>query len=109
MSGDSTNWRSVAAHSFHSCGVKHDNTLWCWGANDHGTIGNGYDNTTYSAEPTPDPVQIGDADWSTVGVGSDHTCGLKLDGTIWCWGENNQGQLGNGSAWSGDPLQVRFP
>jgi alpha-tubulin suppressor-like RCC1 family protein len=107
VSGDSTNWRSVAAHSFHSCGVKHDNTLWCWGANDHGTIGNGYDNTTYSAEP--DPVQIGDADWSTVGVGSDHTCGLKLDGTIWCWGENNQGQLGNGSAWSGDPLQVRFP
>jgi len=107
VAGDATNWRSVSTHSLHSCGVKHDNTMWCWGENFHGTIGNGFDSPTGREEP--DPVQIGNADWLTVGVGFDHTCAIKQDNTMWCWGENNKGQLGNGSAWSSDPLQVRFP
>jgi alpha-tubulin suppressor-like RCC1 family protein len=35
--------------------------------------------------------------WTSVGCGYEHTCGVKTDGTLWCWGRNNIGQLGDGT------------
>jgi len=90
-----TNWVSVAAGSQHTCGIKADQTLWCWGANADGALGNGgkVDSLT--------PVQVGGATWYSVAVGGgssgEHTCAVKLDGSLWCWGANSVGQLGTGS------------
>jgi hypothetical protein len=45
----------------------------------------------------PAPVQIGtDADWQSFALGESFTCGLRNDGTAWCWGSNYYGQIGNG-------------
>ncbi len=76
----------------HACAIKTDNTLWCWGANNVGQLGNG------GTEDSVIPTQVGqDADWRFVKRGEDHTCGIKMDASLWCWGANHVGQLGDGT------------
>ncbi|MDP6077895.1 MAG: fibronectin type III domain-containing protein [Acidimicrobiales bacterium] len=85
-------WSAVAAGWEHTVGLKSDGTLWAWGSNSHGQLGDGttVDKTT--------PTQIGSAtSWSAVATGRYHTVGLRSDGTLWAWGRNNYGQLGDGT------------
>jgi len=91
--GAETSWKSVSAGSYHSCAIKTNKTLWCWGYNANGQIGLGY-----SGLPEGAPLQVGTAKtWSQVSAGGYHTCAKKTDKTLWCWGGNNYGQLGDGS------------
>jgi len=87
----STNWESVSAGANHTCGVKTDGTLWCWGYNGQGRLG---DNTT-TDRYTPVQEYSASTNWESVSVGESHTCGVKTDGTLWCWGKNNFGQFGD--------------
>ncbi len=90
--GQDTDWVDVTTGYYHTCGVKADGTLWCWGNNNNGQLGLG-DNSNYSS-----PQQVGsDSDWKSVSAGYYHTCALKTDGTLYCWGANNSGQLGAGN------------
>jgi alpha-tubulin suppressor-like RCC1 family protein len=76
----------------HMCAIKSNGTLWCWGHNDSGQLGN---NSTTNAVT---PVQVGsDSTWIAGSVGFNSTCAIKSNGTLWCWGDNSYGQLGNGS------------
>ncbi len=71
----------VAAGAGHTCGIRMDGTLWCWGQNREGQLGVG-DEVDRST-----PTQAGSAtDWVTVAVDSHHSCGIRADGTLWCWG-----------------------
>ncbi len=68
--------------------------VWCWGANDAGQLGNG----TMTASNVPIAVTLPDGrDASHVGVGARHACAVASDSTVWCWGANESGQLGNGT------------
>jgi alpha-tubulin suppressor-like RCC1 family protein len=92
-------WQSVSAGDLHTCGLSNAGTVWCWGYNDYGQLGNG----TFSTAITPQqvPQQVGTAsDWISLEAGRFHTCGLRIDGTAWCWGWNDTGQLGNGTTTS---------
>jgi Regulator of chromosome condensation (RCC1) repeat len=93
VGGHASDWASVAAGASHTCAVKTDHTLWCWGLNGDGEFGDG--TTTNSLVP----VQVGGhaSDWAAVAAGALHTCAVKTDGTLWCWGDNTFGQLGDGS------------
>ncbi|HWR69324.1 MAG TPA: regulator, partial [Desulfomonilia bacterium] len=73
-----------------------------WGSNLFGELGTG-DNL-----PRGLPVQVGlDRNWTGVAAGYNHTIGLRSDGTIWAWGLNANGQLGNGTfASSSTPVRV---
>ena len=87
----------------HACARKTDGTLWCWGRNDRGQLGNG--STITSATP----VQVAALGNSVaqVATGEVHVCAMKSDGTLWCWGGNNSGQLGKGTTRdSASPVQV---
>lgn len=77
----------------HVCARKSDNTLWCWGDNDHGQIGDG--TAVYKAVPT----QVSDLGTTVIDVvaGESHTCARRIDDTLWCWGYNWFGQLGDGT------------
>ncbi len=80
-------WQMVSAGMKQACGIQSDGTLWCWGALHEYSygLGNGY------TEGSTLPVQIGtDTNWLQVGAADNHKCGLKLDGTLWCWGNGWQ-------------------
>ena len=94
-----TGFTQVSSGTNFTCAVKSDGTVWCWGRNDVGQLGNG---TTTNASR---PVQVtGLTNATQVASGEQSSCALKLDGTVWCWGG---GRLGNGSGNSSNvPVQV---
>jgi hypothetical protein len=86
-----TDWKQVSCGSSHTACIKTDGTLWLWGLNTNGQLG---DNTATSRSS---PVQtIGAAtNWKQVSCGEFHTSAIKTDGTLWLWGFNDYGQLGD--------------
>jgi alpha-tubulin suppressor-like RCC1 family protein len=92
---DSGAFIHLAVGLFHTCGILADRTLWCWGHNTYGEIGDG------SFTDRREPTQVGtDTDWQTVSAGDEHTCATKLDQTLWCWGRDDLGQIGDNTAWT---------
>jgi alpha-tubulin suppressor-like RCC1 family protein len=85
-------WIAVDAGLSHTCAVSGDGTLWCWGLNDVGQLGDGSINDR--DQPTLVPALSGVV---AVSAGDFHTCAALDDGTAWCWGAGDLGQLGNGS------------
>ena len=57
-------------------------------------------------EPAPPPVP---GEWQTVASGFLHSCAIQTDGSLWCWGGNNRGALGNGTAWSSRFVKIGMP
>lgn len=90
---------SQAAHSF---GIKQDGSLWAWGANGEGQLGDG----TFTNRLTPKRIGTG-TNWSKIATGEYHTLAIKTDGTLWAWGNNSDGELGNGN-YTGfaSPIQI---
>ena len=86
-----TGVKAIAAGTFDTCAIKSDDTLWCWGSNEFGNLGDG----TTTGSLVPVEVPIGSV--SAVAMGFDHACAIKTDGTLWCWGRNDGGQLGDGT------------
>jgi alpha-tubulin suppressor-like RCC1 family protein len=89
--GTESNWSNVACTGSFTIALKTDGTLWGWGENYNGQLGNGtYDITNV-------PVQIGnDNDWVTIQTGEKHSIAVKSNQSIWSWGDNSYGQMGNG-------------
>ena len=88
---------SVVAGSRHSCALRSDSSVWCWGDNAAGQLGVD-DNIGESLFPLPvTSMSSGVAD-ITSGPAATHTCAVKFDGTAWCWGDNQYGQLGRGNS-----------
>ncbi|OLD64987.1 MAG: hypothetical protein AUI47_03400, partial [Acidobacteria bacterium 13_1_40CM_2_68_5] len=89
-----TNAVAVVAGNWHSLALKKDGTVWAWGYNDSGQLGNG----TTSTNPTSTPVQVSDLiGIVAIAAGGYHSLALKADGSVWAWGDDTSGQLGNGS------------
>ena len=104
--GSEADWTQVTTGLYHSCAVKTDGTLWCWGGNFSGQLGNDSIAVLPTAQ-TSDPVQVTGTTWKSVSAGQSHTCAIMADGTLWCWGGNNSGQLGDSSQDSkSTPVQV---
>ena len=83
----------IAAGGTHTCGLDANAFAYCWGANHFGQLGTG----SRSEQPLrPTPVAQGYV-FQSLTAGGNHTCGLTTEGRIVCWGQNNEGQLGNGS------------
>jgi alpha-tubulin suppressor-like RCC1 family protein len=85
--------------------LRSDGTVWAWGANGIGELGNG---TTVSSST---PVQVsGLASVTDIAANWDHSLAVKSDGTVWAWGYNGNGELGNGTTTnSNTPVQVCSP
>ena len=87
----------------HTCAIKTDGTLWCWGDNGFGQLGDG----TEQQRLSPIEVETLGATVAQVSAGATHTCSIKRDGTLWCWGHNAAGQLGDGTQVEQDsPVEV---
>ena len=93
---------SVAGCNYQSLGLKTDGTVWAWGYNSYGQLGDG------SNIERDSPVQVhGLSNMVAIAAGNGHSLAIKNDGTVWAWGSNGQGQLGNNSTANTNlPVQV---
>jgi len=103
--GSGTDWACVSGMTNGGAATKTDGTLWAWGINNYGQLGQ--DNTTYRSSP----VQIPGTTWGTTELtllqGVDMCGSIKTDGTLWVWGQNDKGQLGqNNETNYSSPRQV---
>lgn len=90
----STNWLSVRPATNHTIGLKSDGTIWSWGCNCFGVLGIG--NTTCRISATREFCSA--TNWCNINSGSYNTSfAIKTDGSLWSWGSNNFGVLGDGT------------
>lgn len=83
-------WRQISSGEYHNIAIKSDGTLWAWGSNEKGQLGDG----SYS-DKSKIPVKIGnDSDWKEVFCGISNSFAIKNDGTLWAWGSNENFSLG---------------
>ncbi|MFA5793924.1 MAG: fibronectin type III domain-containing protein [Candidatus Brocadiia bacterium] len=91
--GTDTNWSAIDAGVGYNIALKIDGTLWAWGDNAYGQLGDGTIGTNKNT-----PTRIGtDTDWLAIAAGGWHTIALKANGSLWTWGYNEYGQLGDGT------------
>ena len=91
--GSSNDWLLISTRTITSSAIKKDGTLWTWGNNQQGQLGNGDVDNDVAI-----PTQIGtDTNWKQISSGTLNTSAIKTDGTLWSWGINDYGQLGDGT------------
>src|SRR5205814_705027 len=83
---------AIAADTYHAVALKADGTVWDWGYNNYGQLGNGTNVTSSVAVEA-----LGVTNAIAVAAGQYHTLAVKMDGTVMAWGHNNSGQLGDGT------------
>lgn len=112
-SGYLTGVVAVDAGAAHGVALKADESVWAWGTNRAGQLG--ADSTAISI---PYPVQVRKAGQTSpayldgvvsIATQSDHTLALRSDGSVWAWGNNKQGQLGDGGYWGTSYLRAAWP
>jgi alpha-tubulin suppressor-like RCC1 family protein len=90
--GGFTDWCQVSAGTSHfSLAVRQNGTAWSWGAGQYGRLGN---NST-TARSSPVSVVGGFTDWCQISAGNQHAVAIRQNGTVWGWGRNSYGQLGD--------------
>ena len=100
-----TNWKQVSSDgsSFNVAAVKTDGTLWLWGSNTSGQLGD----TTRTHRSSPIQTIAGGTTWIQVSLGAASVATIKTDGTLWTWGTNSTGILGDGTVTSrSSPVQT---
>lgn len=120
-------FRGVAGGNRHTCALAADGTAYCWGDNRRGQLGIGFTNGPELCDGngcSTTPVEVvrgtfvlsatpvrsgsnGPLRFSAVTTGNNHSCGITTEGTAYCWGDNDYGQLGNGDAWTTEPSPVQ--
>lgn len=86
-----TEVQSLAVSADHVCATRSDRTVWCWGANKYGQLGNG------ATDASAVPVQSRISGVVSVDTGALHTCAVRVTNSVWCWGSNRYHQLGQSS------------
>lgn len=91
--GTDKDWKQVCIGLFHTLAIKKDGSLWAWGDNQYGKLGNG------GTDPSHVPIRIGlENDWKQVScMNGKVSLALKNNGTVWGWGLNQNGEIGDGS------------
>jgi len=113
--GTETDWATVDASNAFTVAVRTDGTAWAWGGNREGQLGGG----SWNGSVNSTPRQVGTAtNWTAVTTGSlffenvqrVHVMGIRADGTLWGWGSNGLGQIGDGGrAARFSPVQIIIP
>ena len=97
---ETSDWQHISLGYAHTCGLTNDGELFCWGHNNYGQLGDGangidqYDTSTDQINP----IRIGNnSDWTHISLGEHHSCGIRNGGELFCWGYNDEGEIGDGT------------
>lgn len=93
VSGLTSGVVSIAAGAWHSCAVTAAGAVTCWGWNGSGQLGD----ATFERRLLPVAVSGATGGFASVSVGYNHTCAIRNDGSMACWGYNGGGALGDGT------------
>jgi len=96
------NWKQASCGSSYTLAIKTDGTLWGWGANFLGGLGDG----TTNSKSSPIQTIAGGNTWDKVSAGEIHAASIKTDGTLWLWGSGASGQLGVTAGNYSSPIQT---
>jgi alpha-tubulin suppressor-like RCC1 family protein len=100
-------YSSLSVGSAHSCALRSNGSVYCWGNNDNGELG--VDSTITASSDIPvlvsDPI-AGAVTYSSVSAGNTHTCAVVLSNAAYCWGNNDNGQLGISTATAASDIPV---
>lgn len=94
--GSGINWKQISCGYQITAGIKTDGSLWTWGINTSGQLGDG----TTTLRSTPGTTAGGGTNWKQVSCGKTHMAAIKSDGSLWTWGGNAFGELGTNSTTS---------
>jgi alpha-tubulin suppressor-like RCC1 family protein len=103
--GGFTDWISASAGNGHNLGVRANGSLWAWGINSFGRLGD----DTITDRSSPVSVVGGFTDWisASASVNGSHSLGVRANGSLWAWGNNGQGRLGDNTITSrSSPVSV---
>lgn len=102
--GTVNDWSPKYSMYKHVLAIKNNGSLWSWGFNFDGECGNG---TSGQQNFVLAPQQIGTTTWQDIATGLSYSLGVQTDGTLWAWGDNGFGQLGNGTTTDSNiPIQI---
>lgn len=101
---------AIGAGGKHTVALKNDGTVWAWGGNFYGQLGDGTNNDRRTAVQVKSSTETAFSGITDIAAGGFHTVALRGDGTVWTWGRNYNGQLGNGTTTDSDnPVWVMNP
>ncbi len=101
--GTDADWINAACGHYHTLAIKENHSLWAWGRNNKGQLGDGTKVDKYV------PTQIDSAtNWADIAGGEAFSMAIKTDGTLWGWGENTSGQLGDGTTNNDKPTPTQI-
>ncbi len=113
VTAGSGTWSDFDVGGSHNCAINFaDDTMWCWGFNARGQLGRG--KVSYGIFSTPKVISLATAKWGKIVTGEKFSCATRTDeiqkpNSLWCWGGNEYGELGDNQAWKFKPGQVGFP
>lgn len=108
-------WKSISVsrgNGLHACGLTTANAAYCWGSDISGRLGNGSVLTANQASPSAVTLPSGVTSWQAIDAGGEASCAKANTGSLYCWGADTNGRLGNGASVSGaqsDPTLVTVP
>ncbi|RBP98765.1 hypothetical protein CRD59_07360 [Bifidobacterium xylocopae] len=96
-----TTWTTISAGGWHSLAIDNQGHAYSWGGNNYGQLGNGSRDPFNSIIPHPTPTRVTDptpnTTWTTISAGYTHNLAIDNNAHAYSWGDNSDGQLGNGS------------